>query len=58
MNVLEETYQAFTDVTVDRSPIDHVFVPYDGVDALYQTTETSPCHEQACSDVPSYGVDS
>ena len=27
MNVREATNQALTDVTIDRSPIDHVFVP-------------------------------
>jgi hypothetical protein len=58
MNVQEATHQTLTDDTVDRSPVDHVFVPYDRVDALYQTTETSPCHVRASCHVPSYGVDS
>ena len=57
MNVREATYQALTDVTVDWSPVDHVFIPYNRIDALYQTPKTSPCHVHASSDVPSYGVD-
>ena len=58
VNVRVAKHQALTDITVDRSPVDHVFVPYDRVDEQYQTRETSPCHVQASCHVPSYGVDS
>jgi hypothetical protein len=48
--------EGLTYVTVDRSPFGQGLVPYDGVNAIYQTSKTSPCHEQASSRVPSYGV--
>ncbi len=34
-----------TDVTVDRSPVDHILVPYDRVDALQQASKAGPNHE-------------
>ena len=46
-----------TDITVDRSPVDHVPVPHDRVDALHQASETCPDHEQASARIPSWPVD-
>ncbi len=42
-----------TDVRVDRSPVDHVMVPDDRVDALYEAAKTCPCHVQASACIPS-----
>ena len=42
-----------TDITVDRSPVDHVIVPHNRVDALYQASNTSPKHVHAGAGIPS-----
>jgi hypothetical protein len=41
-----------TDITVYRSLVSHVFVPYNRVDELHETSETSPSHVQACTCIP------
>jgi hypothetical protein len=48
--------KGLTDITVYRSRVDHVLVPYDGVDALQQASKTSPDHIQASARIPSYTV--
>jgi hypothetical protein len=42
------------DVTVDRGPVDHILVPYNRVDALYQASNTSPSHVHAGAGIPSF----
>ena len=44
----------FTDITVNWNPVDHVPVPYDRVDALYQASETCPEHIQASARISSW----
>ena len=48
--------KGLTDITVYWSPVDHVIVPYDGVDALQQASKTGPGHEQAGACIPSCAV--
>jgi hypothetical protein len=48
--------EGVTDITVYRSPVDHVLVPYDRVDTLQEASETCPDHEQARARIPSYVV--
>jgi hypothetical protein len=48
--------KGLTDITVDGGPVDHVFVPYDGVDALQQASKTGPDHVQASARIPSCAV--
>jgi hypothetical protein len=48
--------EGVTDITVYWSPVDHVLVPYDGVDTLQETSKTGPDHEQASARIPSYTV--
>jgi hypothetical protein len=43
----------FTDITVDGSPVDHIPVPYDRVDALHKASKAGPDHEQASRRIPS-----
>jgi len=43
-------------ITVDRSLVNHVFIPQNRVDALNQATEAGPGHEQASSRIPSFKV--
>ena len=43
----------FTYVTVDRSTVDNVLVPYDRIDALHQASKTGPDHVQASARIPS-----
>ena len=45
--------KGLTDITVDRGPIDNIFIPYDGVDALHQASKASPYHIQASARIPS-----
>jgi hypothetical protein len=57
-NSLETTRtHNLTYITVDRSLVDHVFVPYDRVDTLQQASKTGPNHKQACARIRScHGV--
>jgi hypothetical protein len=50
--------KGLTEITVERSPVDHVIVPYDGVDALQQASKTRPGHKQASARIPSCAVQS
>ena len=43
-----------TDITVDRSPVGHVLVPYDRVDELQEASKTGPEHVQTSACIPSY----
>ena len=45
-----------TDITVDRSPVDRVLVPYDRVDELHEASKTGPGHVQTSACIPSYVV--
>ena len=48
--------KGLTDITVDRGPVNHVIIPYDGVDTLQQASKTGPGHEQASAGIPSCAV--
>ena len=43
-------------ITVYRSPVDHILVPYDRVDTLQEASKTGPDHEQASASIPSYVI--
>ena len=45
--------QEFTNKTVNPSPVNHIFVPYDRVDIVHETPETDPSHIQASTSIPS-----
>jgi hypothetical protein len=42
----------FTDITVDRSTVDHILVPYYRVDALQEASKTGPKHVQTSARIP------
>jgi len=48
--------EGVTDITIDRSPVDHVLVPYDRIDALYEASKSGPDHVQASARIPSYAI--
>jgi hypothetical protein len=50
--------KGLTEITVERSPVDHVIVPNDGVDALQQASKAGPGHEQASARIPCCSVQS
>ena len=56
MNVYGQYCRELTDVRVDRSPVDHIVVPDDRVDALYEAAKTCPCHVQASACIPTCAV--
>jgi hypothetical protein len=47
------SWQELADVTVDRSLVDRVLVPYDRVDELHQASKADPSHIQASARIPS-----
>ena len=52
----QQHIEGVTDITVHRSPVDHVLVPYDRVDTLQEASKTGPDHVQTSARIPSYVV--
>ena len=56
LRVESQRIKGLTDITVDRSPVDRVLVPYNRVDALQEASKTGPDHVQASACIPTCAV--
>lgn len=52
VNAREQRIKGLTNITVYRSPIDYVVVPYNRIDKLHQASQTRPEHIQASPRIP------